>query len=455
MEKKRKKRNKKHSKQQMTYKKMITILIIIIALVGIYQIVYGDDAETETQAVSSIYKIADIMETSQYANVTRYIVYGTHFNIEGNIEFTEESTIEDATVVAMEVSGDEVTIETEYTYEDNFLEFSTLEEINTGLDLESLEKDDYYLFLKVVFSEGETKYYSLSNDTEYGDITYYTLTRNNSNNQIYINFSTYKDIPILGFNITEVSELPEDVYDVVIDPGHGGSDVGAVSGNYEESEVVLECAEILKEKLEDLGLKVLLTRDGTESDEDYTAYNMYDEDGRVTITNESGAKILISLHLNSNSEYVEDGGVEVYASPNSDLTFAKLLADNIVSTANTSYSQMETYQVEEGVYVRTINISEYSASKPESFQDYNGIFDTVPYLFMVREIGGIATGAYVDETFENYDENIYRNSNVGVEGYLIELGYMNVREDLQNVLRNQDDYMEGIANSINTFYGIT
>ena len=48
--------------------------------------------------------------------------------------------------------------------------------------------------------------------------------------------------------------------------------------------------------------------------------------------------------------------------------------------------------------------------------------------------------------------NKYFNSNVGVEGYLIELGYMKVENDLNNILDNLDKYIEGISQSISSFY---
>ena len=244
------------------------------------------------------------------------------------------------------------------------------------------------------------------------------------------------------------------MYDVVIDPGHGGSDVGAVNGRYMESEIALDCALELKTQLEKIGLKVLLTRDGTESEEEYTMYNIYDEDGRVTMANESHAKVLISLHLNSNLSDNVDGGVEIYASSNSDLTLAKKLADDIVETAKTEYSTNQTDKVEDGVYVRTIEIEDPKNEASFSRENYNGIFDSIPYLYIIREVGGIATGAYVDETNKAYGVNEYRNSNVGVEGYLVELGYINVDEDLDNILENENLYMKAIVDSIKSFYKI-
>ena len=457
------KRGKHRKKRNTVYlkRRIILLLALILIVFLIFMIVQKkDDESEEVLATATISKMTDIIDESFYANVSRYIVYGTHLNLEGDIDLPEDSevsaegetadkeeNVKNAEVVARNVSGDEVAIKTTYTQENGKLSFSTLGEINTGLDLESLDVTDYCLLLKVQYENDETKYYSLVNNTEYKEpIDYYTLTRNGTNNKIFISFVSYGNISGLVLDVTKVAKLPENVYDVVVDPGHGGNDVGAVSGKYQESDIALDCALKLKTQLEKLGLKVLITRDGSETDE-YTTYNIYDDDGRVTMANESHAKILVSLHLNSNSEDISSGGVEVYAAPNSNLSLAKLFADNIVNTANTTYSQMQTYKEAEGVYVRTIEVD-------SSVKKYNGIFDSVPYLFIIREIGGIATGAFVDGTNPNYAANKYRNSNVGIEGYLIELGYINVDKDLKNILNNEDLYAKAIADSINSFYKI-
>ena len=451
-----KKENKKKNKENLLFlKRIIMFIVIIVIIISIYHISSNEsEKNASVYAFSSIDKIVNEIETDAYANVNQYIVYGTHFNLEGDMKIHADNSITSVEVVAKTEAGEEMAIDTKYTYEDNQLSFSTLKEINTGLDLENLEVKDYYILLKIKFSDNTTKYYSLSNNTEYGNIEYYTLTRNNKNNKINIDFATINNIPILGFHITTVKELPKDVYDVVIDPGHGGSDVGAVSGRYMESEIALDCALELKTQLEAKGLKVLLTRDGTESEEEYTMYNIYDEDGRVTMANESHAKILISLHLNSNLSDNVDGGVEIYASPNSNLTLAKMLADNIVETAKTKYSTIETDKQDEGVYVRTIEIEDQKNETSFSRENYKGIFDSIPYLYIIREIGGIATGAYVDGTNKAYGVNEHRDSNVGIEGYLVELGYINVDEDLDNILENANLYTQAITDSIVNFYEI-
>ena len=42
-----------------------------------------------------------------------------------------------------------------------------------------------------------------------------------------------------------------------------------------------------------------------------------------------------------------------------------------------------------------------------------------PYLYMLRETGGIATGAYVDGRNKSFGTNKYYNSNIGVEALLL------------------------------------
>ena len=47
---------------------------------------------------------------------------------------------------------------------------------------------------------------------------------------------------------------------VVIDPGHGGSDPGAVSGGLREKDFTLQASLYMYDRLKDLGIPVVLTR---------------------------------------------------------------------------------------------------------------------------------------------------------------------------------------------------
>lgn len=348
-------------------------------------------------------------------------------------------------------------IKSDFNYSDNTISFSTSDEINSGIDLENLAIDNYYLLLKVTYSNSDIKYYSFVNSSEYNNITYYTITKNNSNHKIDISFEKYNDIPYISILVTKANELPENVYDIAIDPGHGGLDSGATSGTYKEAEIVLDCALKLKTKLENLGLKVFISRDANSSPKEDTANNMYDEKGRVNIINESKAKIMLSLHLNSNTYKVDTGGVEVYAPNHCNLDFASILAKNIVENANSYYSELSSFRKLDGVYVQNFTNADILAFKTKAnkggYEPYN-ITTSTPYLYIIRETGGICTNAFVDGRNTAYGTNKYYKSNVGIESYLIELGYMNVERDLTSVIANSDAYAEGIAQSIQSFYNL-
>ena len=92
---------------------------------------------------------------------------------------------------------------------------------------------------------------------------------------------------------------------VVIDPGHGGENAGAIYGGYIEKALTLNTALAMKEELEKYqGVEVYLTR---ESDTDL------DLDERAEFAEEKNADILLSLHYNM-SEYHKLYGAECYVS---------------------------------------------------------------------------------------------------------------------------------------------
>ena len=70
---------------------------------------------------------------------------------------------------------------------------------------------------------------------------------------------------------------------------------------------------------------------------------------------------------------------------------------------------------------------------------------------MIREIGGKTTGAYIDGRNKKIGKNQYYDSNKGVESYLIELGYIINKTDLNNMLNNQSAYVEAITKSIKDY----
>lgn len=90
---------------------------------------------------------------------------------------------------------------------------------------------------------------------------------------------------------------------IVIDPGHGGVDIGASYDNMVEKEINLDIARRLRSLLSTKGAKVIMTRyHDTALDHKNQAYksrHMRDLKARVDIINNNKADLFISIHVNS------------------------------------------------------------------------------------------------------------------------------------------------------------
>ena len=104
---------------------------------------------------------------------------------------------------------------------------------------------------------------------------------------------------------------------VCIDPGHGGSDPGAVNEAFglHESDINLDVAQGLRSLLETDGAEVVLTREG---DEYKTNADRY------TFCNDEQATILVSIHTNSVTDPSWDGSMALYA-PSADSSLAEAM----------------------------------------------------------------------------------------------------------------------------------
>ncbi len=79
---------------------------------------------------------------------------------------------------------------------------------------------------------------------------------------------------------------------VVLDPGHGGSDPGAVGNGLKEKEVALAICKRMRTALRrDYKVEVALTRENNETDVSL--------DGRADFANRKHATAFVSVHINS------------------------------------------------------------------------------------------------------------------------------------------------------------
>jgi len=90
---------------------------------------------------------------------------------------------------------------------------------------------------------------------------------------------------------------------IVIDPGHGGDDVGENAFGVQESEIVFDLARRLEGRLAALGVTVFLTRNLERNPSDSE---------RAEFANEAGADLTVSLHMDSYSSPAASGIATYY-----------------------------------------------------------------------------------------------------------------------------------------------
>ena len=373
-------------------------------------------------------------------NIDKIFIYGNHFNLHGNL-------INDENLELVLYNGEFLSFKINDTSDG----FNLNDNVNEGILLDDIPVGKYFMFLRSTNDDekrdGTYKYYVLKNNSEYKETSFYTFS--NIGNKIVI--SSDDDYATLMMTVNKNND--DNIFDVVIDPGHGGMDSGASKNGYKETDFTMRAALSLKDKMEAYGVKVKLTREKEQLTLNETLPN-YGLHGRAVIPHEVNAKYIFSLHLNS-SNYSSANGLEIYTAQNINYDFAKKLVKNITENAKTNISKNPVNRVFDGVYTRTFTESDINSSIKEYKQKKMEPYDLTTksnYYYMIRETGGIVTGAYVDNRNESIGENPYYNSNVGCETYLIELGYITNKNDVENINNNLDKYTNAIANTFKTVF---
>ncbi len=126
---------------------------------------------------------------------------------------------------------------------------------------------------------------------------------------------------------------------VVLDPGHGGSDPGAIAGGVREKDLTLDIARRVAALLAGQGLSVVLTRDGDET---------RSLQQRVEIANAARGDIFLSIHVNSIPTERRRGVETYYLGAATDPTVERLAG---AENSGSGYSLADFRHLLEGVYV--------------------------------------------------------------------------------------------------------
>lgn len=433
------------------FKKILKLIIILGFCVGVYLgfHITAEKQKPEIEQKEIEEKIFGNFQTRQ-AQITEFYTYGKSLNVNGKISNIEEDNFESVRLVISDGKNYQKMYKMNIEFKEEELYFSSDTEINHTILIDDLKNGEYYIFLRVKLNNSvDPKYYSFEKMSACEDIDYYTITKENINRKAYISFKEkkYNDKKYSYMSlILQDAELPEEIYDIVIDAGHGGTDTGVKLKSDTEANITLEYAKLLKESLEGKGFKVKLTRNDENTDL-YNDTNMYDSAGRITSACKSKAKLMISFHVNSGENSLK--GFEIYAPCKSNLEFAKSMAEKIKEYSTISFSNNTLYKEYDGVYQKNFTpnvIKEYeNTANKKGYEPYQITTDT-PYLYTIREVGGIATNAYVDGRNPAYSANVYYNSNFGIECYQLELGY--IKNDLEIIKNEKEAYIRAITEAI-------
>ncbi|MGB0405453.1 MAG: N-acetylmuramoyl-L-alanine amidase family protein, partial [Fusobacterium sp.] len=139
-------------------------------------------------------------------------------------------------------------------------------------------------------------------------------------------------------------------YTVVIDPGHGGKDPGAVGNGLKEKDLVLSIGKYLRKEL-NKDFNVVMTRD---TDEFITLQN------RSKIANGLQANLFISLHINSSTS-TKMNGMEIFYFSKKSSSYARKIAKFENSFA-------EKYGEDTKKIVQIVTDISYNNNKAESMK---------------------------------------------------------------------------------------
>lgn len=464
---------------------LVFMFVLVVALaVGIFAIIKQDKdknkdiAKNTSKEESQIEEIDtskdfSLVQTNVFT-ATRFFYYGTHFNYDASIPVSSlvnipatsdiksiSTRVYKITDVALSTAVTESIAD--YIIKEDQILIQGDDYIDEGLNLEQVPAGEFVILIAVTDTYGNTYLYPLQDESGNEPLLYYSLTKNGKNLKMDIKNAVVKDDngkSMTTFTISsEETVLPEGIYDIVIDPGHGTADGGAESPEdyvdengkrYNERDIALSYAKDLKKELEEMGYKVKLTRDGSEGNGEENEVNGHNgwrwcywhafEDGnRVWNVCESKAKYSVSLHLNTAANMKRTRGVEVFSSIRAGSRLSALLVENITRDTNIPISGKNDSNDPEhpGVYKKRLD------SDP-----------SVDYLYMIREVAGVVTGAMDKEYFvykgESYGGNSHRKDNYGPEAYLIEMAYISDKENLDVILTQQDRYVGAIAKSLHT-----
>ena len=219
---------------------------------------------------------------------------------------------------------------------------------------------------------------------------------------------------------------------IVLDPGHGGDDVGALSQNKKlrEKDIVLNVSKKTASLLKERGYKVLLTR----SNDRFIKLR-----SRTSFANDKGAHLFISIHANAapNKEKAKTmNGIETYfLSPSR--SERSMNAANLENKADTDEMNYFTKLS----FLNFLNREKIIASNKLAIDIQAGLLKSVRASYKVSD-GGVREAPF------------WVLVGALMPAVLIEIGYISHPEESQKIANSkyQDRLAKGIADGVDEYF---
>lgn len=222
----------------------------------------------------------------------------------------------DAAVVTQLRNGEKVTIfensygwgKTYYNDEEVWIALYLLEEANESTDNETLEKTetrDSQETTEEIENETSEEAPDQKNDEE-------AVESKDSEEEQTVQAQQNSENPLAGYHF-------------VIDPGHGGTDPGAIGSEINEKTLTLSTAKKLEQQLRNKGASVTLTR----TDDTFIPL-----EERANISNSADTTAFISLHYNSSTDQAARGVETFYYEGGESQTLANSVQASLINHVN-------------------------------------------------------------------------------------------------------------------------
>lgn len=197
---------------------------------------------------------------------------------------------------------------------------------------------------------------------------------------------------------------------ILIDPGHGGKDPGAVGHGYKEKDIVLEAALYIGSRLQSLGVQVQYTRTGDTNPGDPQAR------GKMA----KGCDYFLSLHCNGSSNPAAHGS-EVWCNA----------GESYAYTESRFAEGIGKFFVWRGVKSKNLTTEEEISRPYDSKRRFMETYSCTDWY-------GVLRGC----------------ESVGVSGDLLEMFFISSKEDAEAYLLHKREIWEAIVRAVCESYGV-